>query len=82
VQVMFDEGMAVAAVGGDRAGGTAGPAGDPLDGGRQLRGGAVFDAVVQNDAGLLDRSAARPDGWQLRTVDRGVFYELGDSSGQ
>jgi hypothetical protein len=53
VQVTFDGGLAVAAVGGDRPGHAAGPAGDPLDGGRQLRpvrGSAVFDGIVQDDA--------------------------------
>jgi hypothetical protein len=53
VQVTFDGGLAVAAIGGDRAGRAAGPAGDPLDGGRQLRpvrSSAVFDAVVQDGA--------------------------------
>jgi hypothetical protein len=53
MQVPVDGGLAVAAVGGDRAGHPAGAAGDPFHGGRQLRavrGGAAFDGVVQHDA--------------------------------
>jgi len=50
---MFDYWLTVATVGGDRAGHPACPAGDPADGRDELRavgGGAVFDAVVQDDA--------------------------------
>jgi hypothetical protein len=53
VQVTLDGGLAVAAVGGDRAGHAAGAAGGPLDGRHQLRavgGGAGFHAVVHDDA--------------------------------
>jgi len=53
VQVTFDRGLAVAAVGGDRAGHLAGPAADAFDGGCQLRavgGGAALDGVVHDDA--------------------------------
>jgi hypothetical protein len=53
VQVAFDGGLAVAAVGGDRAGHAAGAAGDPLDSRQELRavgGGAAFHGVVQDDA--------------------------------
>jgi hypothetical protein len=53
VQVSFDGGLAVAAVGGDRGGHAPGAAGDPRDGGDQLRAvrdGAAFHAVVHDDA--------------------------------
>jgi hypothetical protein len=53
VQVAFEGGLAVAAVGGDCAGDLAGAPGNPYDGGHQLRavrGGAAFHGVVQDDA--------------------------------
>jgi hypothetical protein len=53
MQVPLDRGLAVAAVGGDRAGHLAGAPGRPFDGGRQLRAvrdGSAFHRVVQDDA--------------------------------
>ena len=53
VQVVLDAGLAVAAVGGDGAGSSAGAAGDPGDRGGELRcvgGVAAFDGVVEHDA--------------------------------
>jgi hypothetical protein len=47
MQVTLDGGLAVAAVGGDRAGHPAGAPGNPFDGGHQLRAvrdGAAFTA--------------------------------------
>src|SRR4029077_14045721 len=53
MQVTLDGDLAVAAVGGDRAGHAARAPGDPLDGGHELRavrGGAVLHGVVHDDA--------------------------------
>jgi hypothetical protein len=53
VQVPFDGGLAVAAVGGHRAGHLAGAPGDPFHGGHQLRAvrdGTILHGVVHDDA--------------------------------
>ena len=53
MQVTFDGGLAVAAVGGDRAGQAPSAPVDAFDRGRELRpvgGGAVFNGVVEDDA--------------------------------
>ena len=70
LQVTLDGWLALAAVGGDSAGHAAGAAGDPRDGRHQLRaigGGAVFHAVIQDDAvvvvgdlGFVSNSTGRP----------------------
>ena len=35
-----------------------------------------------HDLGFLTGQPLDPDGWQLRTVDRGIFYQFWDSPGR
>jgi hypothetical protein len=37
---------------------------------------------LKDELGLLTDQPLDPERWQLRTVDRGIFYELWDSVGQ
>jgi hypothetical protein len=35
---------------------------------------------LEDEMGFLTGQPLDPDGWQLRPVDRGIFYELRDSA--
>lgn len=37
---------------------------------------------LEHDLGFLTDQPLNPDGWQLRTVDRGIFCQLCDSPGR
>ena len=37
---------------------------------------------LEHELGFLTGQPLDPDGWQLRTVDRDVFYEFWDSPGR
>ena len=79
VQVAFDRGLAVAAVGGDRTRRAARTAGDPLDRWRQLRpvgGGAIFDGVVEDDAIVVVADLGL-----VPELDRAVDAALADRPG-
>src|SRR6185437_16584855 len=79
VQVFLDRGLAVAAVGGDRAGHLAGPAADAFDGRHELRavgGGAAFHAVVHDDAVVVVQHLGL-----IPELDRPVDAALADRPG-
>lgn len=37
---------------------------------------------LEDELGFLTGQPLDPDGWQLRTAGRGIFYELWDSAGR
>jgi hypothetical protein len=37
---------------------------------------------LEDELGFLTDQPLDPDGWQLRTVDRGIFYQFWDSPGR